>query len=59
MPGFFDAHGHNDLSSFLYGMTDISGFNHKTPAAVWQVAAPTANVSVINKLRSKKSIIKN
>lgn len=45
MPGFFDAHGHNDLSSFLYGMTDISGFNHKTPAAVWQVAAEKVKVT--------------
>ena len=39
LPGFFDAHGHLDLATALYGMTDISGFTHRTPEGVWNAVA--------------------
>ncbi|MBK6949935.1 MAG: amidohydrolase family protein [Haliscomenobacter sp.] len=39
LPGFFDAHGHLDLATALYGMTDISGGTHRTPEGVWNAVA--------------------
>jgi predicted amidohydrolase YtcJ len=36
LPGFFDAHGHIDIATIFYDMTDISGFTHKTPSSVWE-----------------------
>ncbi|MCB1157764.1 MAG: amidohydrolase [Leptospiraceae bacterium] len=35
LPGFIDPHTHPDISAFLHGMVDLSGFKHKTHAEVW------------------------
>jgi predicted amidohydrolase YtcJ len=39
LPGFFDAHGHLDLATIFYDMTNISGFTRKTPEAVWKIVS--------------------
>jgi predicted amidohydrolase YtcJ len=36
MPGFIAAHEHPTLSAVFNGAVDLSGFTHKTNAAVWQ-----------------------
>lgn len=35
MPGFIDPHTHLDISAFLYGSVDLSGFTHRTNKEVW------------------------
>jgi len=46
MPGFIDPHTHAVLSVMMENMVDLSGFTHKTNAAVWshlqQVVAKTS-----------------
>lgn len=36
LPGFIDSHSHVALSSFTYDMVDLSGFTHRSNAAVWE-----------------------
>ncbi|PKN72263.1 MAG: hypothetical protein CVU52_07970, partial [Deltaproteobacteria bacterium HGW-Deltaproteobacteria-10] len=35
IPGFVGVHSHPDLSAYLYGYVDLSGFTHKTKDEVW------------------------
>ena len=42
LPGFIDIHTHPLVSAFLYQMTDLSGFTHKTPDEVWAALAKAA-----------------
>ena len=35
MPGFIAVHTHPDLTAYLYGFVDLSGFTHKTKEEVW------------------------
>lgn len=35
VPGFIDAHTHVDISAFLHGMVDLSGFTHESNDEVW------------------------
>lgn len=36
MPGFIAVHTHPDLSSYLHGYVDLSGFTHQTKEDVWE-----------------------
>ncbi len=35
MPGFIGVHTHPDLTAYLYGFVDLSGFTHRTKEEVW------------------------
>jgi hypothetical protein len=35
MPGFIAVHTHPDLTAYLYGFVDLSGFTNKTKEEVW------------------------
>lgn len=43
MPGFIAVHTHPDLSAYLHGYVDLSGFTHRTKEDIWEKLTQTVS----------------